>query len=890
MELIVLLSIGLVICVVVIPIVTLIRISTIASNCRIIEHKQKLMEEKIHEVLRKIRSLDSSVGHAKGAVKKKVEQKNIFEDLASISKSNVQKESILKSVEVENEASSQVDKKTKKIVTTESTIDRTLEKIAKDKQSVIAKKEEKETHFSTPLVACKTSSENMKKEVYNKVESQTSEVEKTTVQTQDSKEEYAPSAFELKAQEILRNIWDWIIVGDNFRRKDIAKEYAIATTWFVRFAIIMLLSGCGYFLKFSIEKNYLTPTARVILILISGLAMVVGGLKITGPSKKYDLIGRGVIGGGIGLLYFSAFSAFHLYHLISQFQAFGLMILVTITASVIAIKKRLLLVAVIGILGGYLTPVVLSSGIKHLYELFTYLSILGAGTLFISKYRGWKLLNIISFIATYALFLGALGRFYDLKVTADYTAVVLFSSIYFVLFSFMSVIHNIYKKKIVTMIELVALLTNTVIFIATNWYYTCEKFNRHYVAIFTFAAAIFFIINILYILRKKYQDRNLVVILSSLSILAIILTVPLALSKIWITATWGLIAVFFLYNSLKLKSKMLFLGSLLTYALAIFRVFAFDQAFKLTLFRSAEIYRPLFEKQFTDSIISAGVVAFAVICGGLLVKKYRESMQQIAFNFNWLVKSNVFYNIFLYSGVAMLFSYSYVQVLNIGYIFVPEWSQPLQFVLLFALAVFFFVRLKIQKHFVLENALMCLVAVMIIKLLYLLHYDGFSTKNWAFGNIFSWLELGVRTAIYVTFFAVLYFYKCILRSIESLQKIATINVIEIVSLFLILSFELSSALYFFLPQFRTGGVSVYWAIYALTMTFFGLKNDIKYLRYASLALLAVDIIKIFFVDLKHLDTIPKVIALIITSLLLMAGAFIYIKAQTIFVAKREEIK
>ncbi len=698
------------------------------------------------------------------------------------------------------------------------------------------------------------------------------------------------NGFEEKTYEILNNIWQWIIVGENFRRQNIAKEYAIATTWLVRFSIIMLLAGGGYFLKYSIDNNLVSYTTRVIMTIICGVSLIGGGLKITGHKKQYDLIGRGLIGGGIALLYFSIFSAFQLYHLIDQLPAFAFMILVTVLASFIAIKKRLLLVAIIGIIGGYITPVILANGTKNLYGLFTYLAILGIGTLFISRYRGWKLLNIISFVLTYLIFHVALERFYNSDMINDYYAVVLFSSVYFVLFSVMAIIYNIYKRQIVTMIELVALLANTAIFLATNWYYTSTLFNRHYVAFFTFSAAIFFIFNILFLKQKKYKDQNLLTILTGLSVLSIVMTFPLALSGVWITASWSFLGLFLLYTALKLKSKIIFIGSFIVYLLAIFRVFIFDKAFYI--FSIAEKnrliadYKSEYTEHLIDGLLSGGILALVMILGAVLIKKYRNEMAIISQQLEIPnAKTNtVFQSLFLYSGVILFFAFSYTEILNIGDIFTPNLNELLQFTLITSLAVFFMIRLKLTKHSALVPALLITLVIMIIKLLYLLKVYNFSMKTWCYGTEFSFFELAMRAIIIVAFFAVLYFFKRILISIKRFDIVPFIKVAIISTLFGYLSVELSSALYFFLPQFRSGGVSVYWAIFALTMIFFGLKNNVKELRYCSLILLAIDILKIFFIDLQHLGAIPKVIALIATSLLLMAGAFIYIKAQSIFVS------
>ena len=106
--------------------------------------------------------------------------------------------------------------------------------------------------------------------------------------------------------------------------------------------------------------------------------MLVAGTQMLG--RKYHLFGQGLIGGGIATLYFSVFAAVNFYHLIGIAPGFALMVAVTCVAGWIAVRFDSILVAVLGILGGYGTPVMLSNGRSELTSgCLRYLLILGAG-------------------------------------------------------------------------------------------------------------------------------------------------------------------------------------------------------------------------------------------------------------------------------------------------------------------------------------------------------------------------------------------------------------------------------------------------------------------------------------------------------------------------------
>ena len=139
------------------------------------------------------------------------------------------------------------------------------------------------------------------------------------------------SEFEKKALDVLHNIWMWIIVGDDYRRKDISREYAIASTWMVRLATIILLAGSVFSVEYSIDKNLIAPGIRVAICAACAIGLLVFSLRLIGKDKKYDLIGRGLSGGAIAMLYFSVFAATYIYKWIDLTPGFILMVLITAT-------------------------------------------------------------------------------------------------------------------------------------------------------------------------------------------------------------------------------------------------------------------------------------------------------------------------------------------------------------------------------------------------------------------------------------------------------------------------------------------------------------------------------------------------------------------------------
>ena len=107
-------------------------------------------------------------------------------------------------------------------------------------------------------------------------------------------------------------------------------------------------------------------------------------------------------------------------------------------------------------------------------------------------------------------------------------------------------------------------------------------------------------------------------------------------------------------------------------------------------------------------------------------------------------------------------------------------------------------------------------------------------------------------------------------------------------LFAYTTLELNALLYWKLRGFQAGGISVLWALYAVTFVGGGIWKNLPPLRYAGLLLFTVVVGKVFLVDLVHTPAIYRVIAFLLVGLALLAGAFAYLKAAPRLRAEGDE--
>jgi len=162
-------------------------------------------------------------------------------------------------------------------------------------------------------------------------------------------------------------------------------------------AIALGLAGLLFF-KYSIEHGLITPLMRVVFGTITGIGCIVGseGLR----KRAYDTTAEGVSGAGVVILYAAFWSAHALYGLIGMTTSFALMVLVTVACCLLAVRHASQIVAVLGLVGGFATPLLLSSGADRPIGLFGYVMLLDLGLIAVGRRRAWPMLGILSLLGT----------------------------------------------------------------------------------------------------------------------------------------------------------------------------------------------------------------------------------------------------------------------------------------------------------------------------------------------------------------------------------------------------------------------------------------------------------------------------------------------------------
>lgn len=158
----------------------------------------------------------------------------------------------------------------------------------------------------------------------------------------------------------------------------------------VWFGGIALAFAGFYLVKYSIDVGLLTPAVRTFIGVLFGLGLLAAGKTVRAKENFANgtRIAQALTGAGIADLYVCIFAATNLYSLIAPLTGFICMGVVTATAVILSLRHGAP-IALLGMLGGFLTPALMGTDQPSALLLFGYLYFVLAGLMFVIRRQGW---------------------------------------------------------------------------------------------------------------------------------------------------------------------------------------------------------------------------------------------------------------------------------------------------------------------------------------------------------------------------------------------------------------------------------------------------------------------------------------------------------------------
>ena len=352
---------------------------------------------------------------------------------------------------------------------------------------------------------------------------------------------YEPTAFDM----FWMRIEDWLAVRGDFAPKGMTHEFAFATRWLIRVGAVLIIGAIIYFVKLSIDRGWMGPTGRVAATLFWGMVGCVGGSWLV-KKGRYSLIGHAVSALGVVALYLG-FGLGHRFFdppvIASPVFAFAALAGVTLFAGVMAVYLRSPHIAVMGLIGGYLVPVIAGRDSGFPLGLDLYLLVLNLGAFYVSRKCLWSALDFLaSMLAVLMCFIWSASH----PNSGGQSAVL-------VNLAFLSVVHALYmtgvivgakaRGKVGNAVAWSGLCINAVAYFAWLAAVFRESFSSNYAGLILLALVAAYLAVATLAIRRGWADRATVNILLVFALVFLAIVPLLLFDHPWCIVSWAALAV-----------------------------------------------------------------------------------------------------------------------------------------------------------------------------------------------------------------------------------------------------------------------------------------------------------------------------------------------------------
>lgn len=656
-------------------------------------------------------------------------------------------------------------------------------------------------------------------------------------------------------------------------RKD-QLENLIGSNIINKIGILVTVVGVFIGAKYAIEKELISATTRIVLGY--GIAAVLCLLAYRLKAKYIDYSAV-LMSGSISIIYFITYIAHSFYHLFPQPIAFGLMLFTTAFVVSMSIWYNRKIIALLGQVGAYAIPFLLSTGNENLPLLYGYLSIINIGLLFLSFKREWKLIYQVAFGFSWFIFLVSFVNALNLAV--GFSANLIFLFVNFIIFYTAFLANKIIKKELYALTEIAILLINAITFFLLGYYLINNAFdNENFLTLFTLANALVHVVIGGWIKRLKLADVTVTLFILGLGLTFLTLSIPIHFEGNTITVLWAIEAVFLCYTGLS-KTREIYM--ILSIALLLLTMGSLFIDWKQDYAPDAPIsiaIKPFLNANFLSSL-------FVCICFGIISIfsiKYPQEKQglvksiltaAVPLTFILLTYCCILQEIDLAWRVHMInhvsealnsFKLLSLQGFSIGYVSFWLW---------------------LNWQYVKEKHLATILVIVGLYALFIALIGGLTEIG-----ILRDLYIQNKTINTVPLLGIRYGYFLLIAALvlgiaSNLKTfLASANITKLIA-FVFNTTLLVMLCNEFIHWMDIGGysnqyklgLSIIFAVYALALVITGISKKLKHIRIGGIILFGITLCKVLFYDLSSLSTISKTVVLIVLGVIMLIASFLYNK-------------
>jgi uncharacterized membrane protein len=644
-----------------------------------------------------------------------------------------------------------------------------------------------------------------------------------------------------------------------------------------KIGIAILVLAIGFFVKYAIDNDWIGPVGRV------GVGLLCGGILIGVAHwlrNGYKAFSSVLVGGGLAVFYFTIALAYHEYALFSQTTAFIIMLFVTLFSVLLSLLYDRQELAIIALVGGFVTPFLVSNGSGNYKVLFTYLLILNTGLLVMAYNKAWRLLNGLAFGFTALLFASWLANLPGGDSAGSvYGGGLAFATAFYILFFVINIANNIRENKRFIASDFGILLANTCLYFAVGLYLLTRMHLVRYQGLFSASMAIFNLLTSYFLFRRKIVDSNILYLLIGITLSFVSLTAPIQLHGHYITLFWASESVLLYWLYQKSQIRIIRMASFgIWVAMLVSLLLDWGNIYGKDFYQDTYLLPIVFNKGFLTSLYaSACCFALYRLCRGTSGAKS-----------------------YLFTGAFLLFISGILEIRHQFVYYYPSPDLHVFYVLLYVYA--FLLLFTIITGRAKDNGLYPVNTVLLglCIVFYLLHIprvfdiqrDMLEGKGYGSHFIAHWLADGL---------IVLILYRLIgwqrTGKIKNNPPLFTWIAGAVIVVFLSAEIHLLVNALFYSKEnplsniqrvyFKTG-LPILWGCCSFAFMWLGMRYKFKPLRILSLFLFSFTLLKLFLFDIRNIPIAGKIAAFFCLGVLLLVVSFMYQRLKKIIIEDEEK--
>ncbi|MBW1841131.1 MAG: DUF2339 domain-containing protein [Deltaproteobacteria bacterium] len=652
-------------------------------------------------------------------------------------------------------------------------------------------------------------------------------------------------------------------------RKTGTLEQRIGTRWVLIAGIITVIFAVGFFLKYAYDTNLVGPMGRVVIVVVGGLiALAVG--EVT-RRRGYGIVAKAVTALGFAILYAAVFSAYRFYGLIGPTPAFVLAIFITIAAMLYAVSLNEIVVAFLSLLGGFLTPAIVSTGENLPIPLFSYVLVLGVGAMLCAYYRKWRAVNFLAFAGTFLLYVGWFEKFYRPAIRMaegmpeQMPVALAWLGIFFVVYLVLPILHELVRKVMAREEDVLLVLANVAVVFFYLWNILFAKYRTE-LAFCALGLCAAHLVMMTVVIKRCKEDLRLRLALLVIGLFFLTIAVPLYLKMYAVAMAWAIEGVILAVIGLKYRSIWTQLGGAVALLLSVGQLL-----YELPMHTGA--FTLIFNPAFGTWCFVVGVL---VVCH-ILYRRTSELPQE-------------------QSGLIAQFLYAATSLLLMAAL-AMEWYWHCDYnvnaagdrLFLFGkgmVVLFTAFPLLLLVRPICPRGILCKVVAMFLagagSIFTMLVFSEF------YGDRFV-IFINLEFAIVLAFVAALFVAGRLLsREQEDDQYTRSFAIAFVLAGIFVLWVLLTEEIYLYwycrnrfaekIASWRFLShmyISVMWAAYAAVLMTVGFWRKNSLLRYISLGLFALLLLKVFVLDTSTVRSVYRIAAFLATGITLVAVSYLY---------------